>query len=62
MEVHQVQHTDENVDGPVQKQRQVLAVRTVQKTVDVPQFQFLDKGCGHASCQERQCPNDLAGP
>merc|ERR1711907_624901 len=31
------------VDVPVQKQRQGPAIQTVQKLVDVPQVQFIDK-------------------
>ena len=42
----QVQCIDEIIDLPVAMQRQVLASQTAQKSVEVPQVQFLDRAVG----------------
>ena len=42
----QVQKIDKTVDVQVVMQRQVLASKTVQKTVEVPQVQFLERAVG----------------
>merc|ERR1712209_380195 len=44
------------VDIPVVQQRQVPTVQTVQKTVEVPQLQFIDKVVDIPVVAQRQIP------
>ena len=43
METPQIQFNGRVVDVPVMAQRQVFSVQSVQKMVEVPQIQFIDK-------------------
>ena len=47
------------VDVPVATQRQVPTIQTVQKTVEVPQVQFLDRMVDVPFVMQRQVPCPL---